>query len=256
MGIAFAELIENSPEVYHLRDLALKDIAWNIKLRTFRHSCRFCNIAIMGSKLVNKTPYCSTECYRKCPLGKKLISDIKTKLYSDPEFKKNTELKKTNTCRKNLGVDYPMQCPEVFAKQEKSSYQAYEYKGISGLRGYEKHIVDWLIDKHNLVPNIDFIGGVNAMSLLEQRFYANSGFRYPDIYVIPWNTYIEVKGIYTLSKFENFEAIYEEVNDKGSDYICFIYEKGKIFQVEPYTRKEIPISSTYLNYIKVIINKS
>lgn len=249
-GIKFTALLEEC-DLSHLRGETLNDIRHLIRHEISNHVCLECNENLRGSKLINLTPYCSMACRSKSKVFKSSISKTKRLQYSDPIRKEEIEQKKRQTCLENHGVEYPMQCPEIFEKNMKSSRQAYSHRGLSGLRGYEKYIVDWLMDVHGLVPEKHFIAGSTARKTFKQNIFVGGGHRFPDIYVIPWNTYIEVKSSYTLSLFDILPDMKEAVEDLGSDYICLVYTGVDIKQVNIYTKDLIPLEKTYANYAKV-----
>lgn len=247
-GLLLKQLLEEH-HVEFDSQYSLTDVSWLIRHGISEHKCSFCHCLLHGAKISNLVPYCSMSCYKADPKTGKKISESKKRHYADPIKKAETERKKIKTCIENNGVAFPMQNPVIFERQTKSSKQAYHHRGLDGVRGYECHVIDWLIDVVRLKPDIDFIAGSKARSFLNQRIFVD-GHRFPDIYVIPWNTYIEVKGTYTLSMFSRFEAIRDTVEDLGSDYICLLYDRGEIFQIEPHTRNLKPIDQCYRNFIK------
>lgn len=185
------------------------------------------------------------SCYKENEDAKNSLSKIKTELYQNSLWKKSVEDKKQETCLQRFGVCHPMQNPEIFRKHEKSSRQSYSHRGIDGVRGYENRIIDWLIDVKGFAYKKHFLLGSEAKQIFGQKIKANGGHRYPDLYIIPWNTYIEVKSDYTLSKFDIFEELHDSVEDVGSDYMCLLYENNKIYSVSPYTRQKSIIYNFY-----------
>ena len=188
--------------------------------------CR-CGGLISGSALARGAIYCGMSCYKKDKSVNEKISLKKQQQYADPEIKSRIEKKKRDTNMARLGVEHPMQNPEVFAKHEKASVQSYTHRGISGLRGYEKYVVDWLVDQKGMIPGKDIVSGVSAKRIFGHKLVVAGGHRFPDLYVVPWNTYIEVKGPYTLSKFEIGKEMIEAVEDVGSDYMVVLVEDRK-----------------------------
>lgn len=247
-GKEFVDLLQQA-NIPHLSNISLRDAKNLIKHSISNHTCLQCKCTILGIRLTNLTPYCSMKCYKISDVANKKISDIKSNLYKSIAWKTAVEKKKTDTCLANHGVAYPMQSPEIFRKHEKASIQSYTHRGVSGLRGYEKYVVDWLMDQFGFVYGKHFLVGTEARSLFEQRIFVNNGHRYPDLYVVPWNTYIEVKSEYTLSKFDNFEDTVEVVESLGSDYICLLVDDSEnIHQVSPHSRDLNSIASTYTNF--------
>lgn len=190
-----------------------------------------------GTRLSHKHKdglYCGMRCYKSDPAAGKKISDRKTELYQDQNWKSEVEAKKRATCKKNFGVEFPMQSPSIFAKHEKSSMQAQEYKGIPGVRGFEPTVIDYLVDK-GLRPAIDIIPGSQIMKQHSWQFIGKKGNRmFPDLYIPQWHTFIEVKSDYTLSKdLEKIKELPDLIeNECGADYEVLLVSNREIFTID------------------------
>lgn len=232
LGERFSQLLEGYSLTFP-EALTLTDIRWLVLRNQPPRYCR-CGGLISGSALARGAIYCGMSCYKKDKSVNEKISLKKRQQYADPEIKSRIEKKKRDTNMARLGVEHPMQNPEVFAKHEKASVQSYTHRGISGLRGYEKYVVDWLVDQKGMIPGKDIVSGVSAKRIFGHKLVVAGGHRFPDLYVVPWNTYIEVKGPYTLSKFEIGKEMIEVVEDVGSDYMVVLVDKGKISVLEEF----------------------
>jgi hypothetical protein len=197
------------------------------------------NCGHCGTKLdrVDKR-YCGKDCYKADPAGWDKISQIKTKLYSDPKWKVQTENKKKATCLENNGVEFPMQSAEIFQKHEKSSFQSYDHKGMK-VRGYESYIVDYFQNK-GLEPNIHIFSGTSIMTDRNLRFKGFAGnYQFPDLYIKPFNCFVEVKGDYTLEKdigkISEMPELAKEVNMKY--YVLNVNASRKIPKITMHSAK-------------------
>jgi hypothetical protein len=179
-----------------------------------------------------KQVYCCAACYKADPASKLKISEIKTKLYSDPVWKEKTEQIRMATNVERHGCPHPMQNAEFFEAHEKSSYQASEYKGMRGLRGYEPIVLDYFISM-GYEPNKDIINGSTALTRYGWKFVSDKGnYQIPDFFIPVLNLFIEVKSEYTLSlSYEKIKILPDLIDDVcGGDYIVVVVEKNKLYE--------------------------
>ena len=92
--------------------------------------CPVCGVRLDISHFKRQAPFCSMKCYKTSEDAREKISEIKTALYANAEWKAKTEDKKKKTNIERFGVEHVMQNSSIFAKHEKSSYQSYSYRGI------------------------------------------------------------------------------------------------------------------------------
>jgi len=94
-------------------------------------------------KLVPNTFTGAKRCSMKCRSSAKeycdAISDTKSKLYKDDNWKVATNTKKEKTCLKKWGVRNPMQNIDIFEKQQKSCFKLDE-NGDQGYEGTARHL--------------------------------------------------------------------------------------------------------------------
>jgi len=178
--------------------------------------CPVCNQEMIQNFYKGNT-YCSQRCYKADPNAGKKISEIKKKLYADPEWKSKVEEKKTQTTLKNHNVKYPMQSVAIREKHQKNCFQSYNYRGYDNLRGYEKYFVDYMLDVLNYDTNSLWTGS-RALVELDIELRDGNSYRFPDFFVPPF-TFVEVKSDYTLFKdIEKMTRLYHIVEDMGYDY--------------------------------------
>lgn len=190
-------------------------------------------------KIIANARYGKLRCSIKCRSADKnyeqKISKIKTKLYSDPIWKKETEAKKCKTTRKNHGVDYPMQNVDIFKKQQDACFE----KDENGLHGYEPPAYGWLKQLYNPIMNgHDYLKANN----LKIKWLGDDGkwhHSYPDFFLPEINTFVEVKGEYTRKLHHNklMKCAEELYNMKFGYSICTVKPKK-------YSRLKISTSTT------------
>lgn len=180
------------------------------------------------------------KCYKKDPEPAQLISDIKSALYSDPDWKSQVEHKKIATNIARSGYEHPMQDPSSFELQQKSSWQSYDYKGIFGLRGYEKYAVDRLLKQGVAIDSI--LAGSTYLSAnklrLEYKTQVGKIRHYiPDLIVQGTNTFIEVKSEFTLELSEQDNELFykaKSVNAAGYNLIVWVFDADGSLLIDAY----------------------
>lgn len=240
MKNVFAELQITFPKVItSLSVYSPTDIIWLLtRNKSSFGQCKMCNTLLTREQYINKRQYCGMKCYKSDPDAAALISTVKQALYNDPQWKSRTEHKKIATNITRSGYAHPMQDPVSFELQQKMSWQAYEYNGISGLRGYEKHAVDQLI-KSGVDP-IDVLTGSAYMAAnnirLEYTTQAEKRRHYmPDLIVRGTSTFIEVKSEFTLEKAEEHNELFykaKSVNAAGYDLAVWVYDTKGLLVVD------------------------
>jgi hypothetical protein len=133
----------------------------------------------------------------------KYTLSIKTK-YDVTHYSKTQEFKDKfkNTSLARYGVSNPMQCLEIFEKQQHNSYYYKDYILPSGktirIQGYENLALSEILTKYDesdlVISNHDIfakLGKFEYFDGLKIRRY------FPDIYIIPENKIIEVKSTRT-----------------------------------------------------------
>lgn len=170
------------------------------QLTEFRRCC-VCGAELTRSNHVRGARYCGNKCYKSDPSVNAKISAIKKLQYENKDWKLAVERKKIATNMRKLGVAHPMQNSACFEKQQSASYQSYEYRGLTGLRGYEKYAVDLLLRRGIQLTDIEV--GTAALRELDIEFWYHDieGKRrryHPDLFIRSTRTFVEVKSDYTM----------------------------------------------------------
>lgn len=194
-----------------------------------------CRSNLCSNTIGRKAPgsYCCMACYKADPAANEMLSAIKLKLYSDQNWKEKTNNKRVETCQDRYGRDHPMQNPEVFAKHEKSSYQAKNHLGMTGLRGYEPIVLDYFVNELNFRPNKDIVNGTDALSVYDWTLIDDGGkHQLPDLYLPAYATFVEVKSDYTLEKdFDKISKLPPLLENLGVEYLVILVSDNKLYEV-------------------------
>lgn len=203
-------------------------------LTKFRE-CKICGKELQRIPHRLGQQYCGMQCYKADPAGAAKISAIKLSLYCDPIWKKQTELKKIATNVKRSRYEHPMQDPVSFDLQQKMSRQSYEYRGISGLRGYEKYAVDRLLAQGVVLSDIVTGTTYMAESGLHFKYTTQAGkIRHymPHLFVRGTNKFIEVKSEFTLDKGEEDNELFykaKSITAMGHNLLIWVFDtKGNL----------------------------
>lgn len=240
MKSVFSELQTTFPNVVdELSTYSSTDIIW---LLTHKKSsfgqCKMCSSLLTREQHIHNRQYCGMKCYKADPDAATLISTVKQTLYNDPVWKRRTEHKKIATNVARSGYEHPMQDPTSFELQQKMSWQAYEYKGIPGLRGYEKYAVDRLLSQGIEVDNIVSGSSYLAEHKIKLQYTSQAGKRrhyMPDIIVKGSNAFIEVKSEFTLEKSEEDNELFYKgraVNAAGYDLIVWVFDTKGVLIID------------------------
>lgn len=164
------------------------------------------------------------------------ISNTKTKLYKNTEWKNLIESKKTATTMKNYGVNYPMQHLDIFQKQQSACFK----KNENGFQGYEPFIYpllkeiyeDIIIGSKYLKQadiNIKWIGD-------DDKFH----YSYPDFWIQSINSFIEIKSEYTYQlHHDKIMKCKDALNVMKYGYIIAIVHPKKSFIFQSFNLKYI-----------------
>lgn len=146
------------------------------------------------------------------------------------------------TCMKKYGVEYPMQCPEIYAKNAASSYKKKLYKLPSGkkifLQGYEGRALDQLLKTHQENEicyqfEIDEEGNIikDILHLAYTKPNGRPAVYYPDFYIPASNTIVEVKSMYTyVCNLDVNEAKFAACVDQGYEVLVLIYDEKRLLR--------------------------
>lgn len=170
------------------------------QLTEFRRCC-MCGAEFTRASHIRGARYCGNKCYKSDSSVNAKISAVKKLQYENGDWKQAVEDKKIATNMRKLGVAHPMQNPTCFEKQQSASYQSYEYRGLAGLRGYEKYAIDLLLQRGIQLNDIEV--GTTALQELDIEFWYHDieGKRrryHPDLFIRSTRTFVEVKSDYTM----------------------------------------------------------
>lgn len=181
---------------------------------------------------VNHRVFCCSACYHKNDEARKKISSIKKDLYAIPEIKADIEKKKTSTTMKNFGVMYPMQNPESFEKQKKSSFQTHEVDGMM-LQGYEPRAYRFLKMMYDEVIQGSAFLKLKDLKLTWIDSTNKMRFTYPDFFVPSISSFVEVKGSYTREiDDEKIMKTKESLMKLGFGYYVLTIHPNKYISIE------------------------
>ncbi len=164
---------------------------------------------------------------------------MQTKYGADnPMQNKAIRTKQSQTCMKKYGVDNVMKVPEIYHKAQ-NSFEKKDYKLPSGkiakLQGYEHFALDILLENYN-EDQISY--EKEDIPVVQYTFNDKSCKFYPDFYISHENKIIEVKSIFTYSRFEqkNLTKI-KECAKQGYEIEFWIFDKKGKFVEKFFTRK-------------------
>lgn len=179
---------------------------------------------------------CSMQCRSKSVRYTSVLSKRKTELYSNAEWKKLVEDKKSETLLKNYNVSHPMQSIELFLKQQKSCFK----KDENGLHGYEPFVYPFIL---SLYPDITLGTDYLKSTSLQIRWLGEDKkfhLSYPDFFSKELNTFIEVKSEYTREKHDaKLRKCQEALLKMKIGYIIITYTPKKKFILECYNKEYI-----------------
>ena len=198
--------------------------------------CKICENLLDYEKYKRKTTYCCQKCYKADPAAGRKISKRKTELYADPEWKAQTEAKKTATCMENHGVLFPMQSKELHEKQQGALGCIKEHKGFR-IRGFEDKFIDWC-EAHSVDISSDLVVPKTAFQYFDPVEKKTRTY-HPDFYIPSRNLFVEVKSEYTISKACNtareIEYKLKAVREQGCKIILVVMSRtGEIQFPEQY----------------------
>jgi hypothetical protein len=214
-------------------DLLFTEIIFCIKAGIGPTICN-CGTMVRDSRKGRK--WCSFKCRSKDKKYRKSISSTKTALYEDEKWKEGVEAKKVATCKKNNGVDYPMQNVEIFEKQQAACFE----KDENGLHGYEPYVYPFL---KNLYPSIQLGSTYLKENNIKIKWFDNEGkqhYSYPDFYSPEMNTFIEVKSDFTLKEhFYKIMKCKDSLYEMGYGYVTCLVKPKKKFEFTLYNHEYI-----------------
>jgi hypothetical protein len=149
---------------------------------------------------------------------------------SSPYFSKEIREKGIITSREHFGTDNPMQCSEIFEKNRKSCFRRKEYILPSGklvfLQGYEPDLTKYIFSNNLLKEEeIEFHPKPFIYYGNEKKHYY-----FPDLYIIPFDLYIEVKDSYILSLEKYMNEKIKSVKFTGHKFLMILDKKYGEFQ--------------------------
>lgn len=147
----------------------------------------------------------------------------------NPMKNKEVRAKASQTCIDRYGVDNPSKVPEFYHKAN-NAWKKKDYILPSGkvlhLQGYENHAVDILLQMYNEEEIIMDDRTENGVPVIEYTFEGKKCKFYPDCYIPHKNKIIEVKSVYTYSKFEKKnKAKLRQTSEKGYKIEFWIFDK-------------------------------
>ena len=113
-----------------------------------------------------------------------------------PMQDKNVIEKYKQTMKENHGVEWPMQCPEIFERAQQNSYRGEWYKGFFCRSNNEKDFLEYCVqcDIFKLItkfPNRKYPLWYKVNNEIDYHKY------YPDFFIPKHNIIIEIKSFYT-----------------------------------------------------------
>ena len=140
----------------------------------------------------------------------------------NPMQSKAVQEKGQQTCMVRYGYKFPLQCPEIFSKRQKSAFEFREYEFPSGrtteVQGYEDIALDALLELYD-----ESVIKTSADDPLTINYCSDDGDQhvyYPDIFITSENMIVEVKSTYT----------YEVNKEKNESKARACVEQGYKFQ--------------------------
>lgn len=143
--------------------------------------------------------------------------------------------KTKQTCLEKYGVENPLQNPIILAKNQKAQKRLKPYIFKSGkivlIQGYENIALDNLVKKFD---EDDIVVSYESHLRFQYQLDEKSRFYFPDILIKSINKIIEVKSLWTLSKWN----ILKELEEKrlsciaaGYDHEMWICDKKKVLKI-------------------------
>lgn len=135
------------------------------------------------------------------------------------------------------GVRNPRQDPAIFEKGIKSGFKRYSYtknsKIFNNLQGYEKYGIDYAVDILGIPADHIIAGEPSKIPCINYTFCNTTHVYYPDIFITPTNTLIEVKSCYVFKQTELVTHAKQQASkDSGFNHIVLIFSApGVIDQI-------------------------
>jgi hypothetical protein len=172
-------------------------------------------------------PFQSTEIHKKS--RKTCLEKYGNELYIHSETGKKAMVKK-------YGCEYPMQCPEIFEKAQKSAHARKKYTFPSGnicyVQGYEWMYLDKLMKEN--YPEENIITGASNVPKVEYNFDGKLRRYFMDMYLDYLRTGIEVKSTWTYKQeIEKNRAKWlaaSKLDNMKEFIICVFDAKGIVFE--------------------------
>lgn len=138
---------------------------------------------------------------------------------------KNSEIldKRTQTNIKKYGVVNPSQNPEIHSKKFRKKVYTFPSGRTEYIQGYEGKAIDLLL---NMIDENDIIIDNNKMPSIDYEYKGKNRKYFPDVWIPSLNTFIEVKGIYTMNAdYEINMAKHEYTEKAGYIHVFWIMER-------------------------------
>jgi len=134
----------------------------------------------------------------------------------NPSHSPEIQNQKEQTCFKNYGVRNPSHSPEIHKKQQ-SGFILKHYNGLSYRGSYEKHFIDYCVDKNIKIENFKGTIPYN-LDGVDRKYF-------PDFFIKERNMVVEIKSKYTYNfDIPKNEAKKEAAISNGFNFI-FIIDK-------------------------------
>ena len=138
---------------------------------------------------------------------------------------------------KKYGVEYPVQCQEIYEKQDKNSYYLKDYKMPSGIiikiQGYEHYALNELLQKENIIENEIKTGSKNVPTIWYNDISGKKHRHFVDIYIPSKNKCIEIKSTWTFKKQKDIVFLKQmAAKELGFLYEIWVYDnKGNKVEI-------------------------
>jgi hypothetical protein len=196
-------------------------------------------ICSCGNVIINSHKgrrWCSITCRSNDRYYCRGISNIKTKLYNNNEWKTLVESKKVATTVDHYGVCYPMQNIILFEKQQAACFN----KDENGHHGFEPHAYPFLKQAYPDIQNGTSFLKTNNIVIKWVGEDKKEHRSYPDFYSEVLNTFIEIKGDYTRSLHnEKLMKCKNALHSMHYGYIICVVKPKKSFSFETYNHEYI-----------------
>jgi hypothetical protein len=178
--------------------------------------------------------YC---CSRKCGEVKKEKTNLKIYGVKNVSQSEVVKQKKTETCLKNWGVEYPSQNIGIFEKQQKNSRKLkfHEKTGLYYRGSYEAHFLDYCFEN-----NIK----VEKAKSIKYEFEDKKRTYHPDFFLKEKNLIIEIKSTYTYNKYLQKNLAKQKACIKQGFKFMFIIDKD----YKKFKKKSATFDSRFLFY--------